>query len=869
MHPLPRRVAWIAACVALLSLLTWSTSAFGDGTYITTVAGAETAVLGSDQATQVTLDEPEDVAVLGSGNNTNVYVIDQDNCLVKKIVLTTGVISTAVGVPGTCASHGRATAVTGPWALGVVTALAATHDGKLLIGERTTLSAGRVQLYDPAGAGGPTLKTVAGSTTDGSETCGTVPSTTSATVTATSAALCNIFGLAGHPSTDGRYLIVSRSTTFVSEVFEVVSGNLKRVATGSGACGTTALTHCFSLARDALYTGSGNTFVVSDSGKKTITKFDTSDQTLAPVKVAGGGASDPGDGGTATAAALRGPVGLTPTYDGGYYIADSDPSGTSCRVRKVAGFLATSTISTVAGTGSCVSLDGSRTDGVPATQSRTVWPIGLALYPGGLLIGESAGRTNPDGSALTGNGRVRQVDRTTLLSTVPAVTNAQQLSFSMATLEPGAPIVCNWGNPVGPIQIDPCGNPQSLPAPPLGTIEEGGHSFSFNMKNSPTDPSAPAVFWFEDLTQPAAFALTAPAAGATNLEAQPSFSWQASSDAHGLDHYELWIDGTKNVDTGSATTAKAAVPLSEGEHNWHVTATDVAGNVRTSETRKFSSTSPPSASFTVSPNPVLAGRTVAFDGSGSSDANGAIARYDWDLDGDGTFETDGGSSPTTSRTYESPQTLNVSLRVTDGVGLTATATQELKVNATTVTSGLVGVTINNGAQYTRTPDVVITATFPSTITGMLFSNDGGFLAPALFAPQRETKWKLDSSGPERLPKIVYVRFQTGPFSSETHTDDIILDETPPKVDQASVIPAAGTAAAVSAAAKARKWSIKVKATDSNSGVAFVQVTASKKKPGKLIAYKRKLAAKSMARPKYIRARDKAGNFSPWRTAKRR
>ena len=48
---------------------------------------------------------------------------------------------------------------------------------------------------------------------------------------------------------------------------------------------------------------------------------------------------------------------------------------------------------------------------------------------------------------------------------------------------------------------------------------------------------------------------------------------------------------------------------------------------------------PPTASFTVTPNPAQTGQTVTFNGSASSDPDGPITKYEWDLDGDGTYET--------------------------------------------------------------------------------------------------------------------------------------------------------------------------------------------------------------------------------------
>ena len=94
------------------------------------------------------------------------------------------------------------------------------------------------------------------------------------------------------------------------------------------------------------------------------------------------------------------------------------------------------------------------------------------------------------------------------------------------------------------------------------------------------------------------------------------------------------------------------------------------------------------------------------------------------------------------------------------------------------------------------------------------------------------------------------------------------DERPPVVQQASVSPAAGAAAARTAAvAKLAKWKVKDKAYDSNSGVGFIQVTANKKKPGTALKYKTKLVVKSAKRPKWVRARDRAGNWSKWKLAR--
>ena len=98
------------------------------------------------------------------------------------------------------------------------------------------------------------------------------------------------------------------------------------------------------------------------------------------------------------------------------------------------------------------------------------------------------------------------------------------------------------------------------------------------------------------------------------------------------------------------------------------------------KTRLLRVNAPPSASFTASPNPIQAGQFVGFYGASSSDPDGFIVKYEWDLDGDGTFETDAGATSNTFRSYSSPGAVTVKLRVTDGTGAIGETTRSLQVD---------------------------------------------------------------------------------------------------------------------------------------------------------------------------------------------
>jgi glucose/arabinose dehydrogenase/PKD repeat protein len=95
---------------------------------------------------------------------------------------------------------------------------------------------------------------------------------------------------------------------------------------------------------------------------------------------------------------------------------------------------------------------------------------------------------------------------------------------------------------------------------------------------------------------------------------------------------------------------------------------DLGGTIR--RIRYFNQNQPPIAVADANPTSGAAPLTVAFNGTGSSDADGDALTYEWDLDGDGTF--DDGAAATASFTYTQPGTYIATLRVTDPSGASGT-----------------------------------------------------------------------------------------------------------------------------------------------------------------------------------------------------
>jgi DNA-binding beta-propeller fold protein YncE len=89
---------------------------------------------------------------------------------------------------------------------------------------------------------------------------------------------------------------------------------------------------------------------------------------------------------------------------------------------------------------------------------------------------------------------------------------------------------------------------------------------------------------------------------------------------------------------------------------------------------------PPTAELSLSPARVAAGRTVRVDGSGSGDPDRQRLVYEWDLDGDGTYEVNSGTNPVVNQEFSRDGSRTVRLRVDDPHGGSAVASATLTVD---------------------------------------------------------------------------------------------------------------------------------------------------------------------------------------------
>ena len=134
---------------------------------------------------------------------------------------------------------------------------------------------------------------------------------------------------------------------------------------------------------------------------------------------------------------------------------------------------------------------------------------------------------------------------------------------------------------------------------------------------------------------------------------------------------------------------------------------------------------------------------------------------------------------------------------------------------------------------------------------IVLSNDSGFGAATTVDVAPAIPWRLEVSGAEREPRTVYARFEGPGATDATYSDDIVLDRTPPRVR------------ARARRRGPRRVRVAVSARDRTSGVAGVQVTARRSRPGKLLRA-RTVVLRTRERRAFVRGRDRAGNVSRWR-----
>lgn len=225
----------------------------------------------------------------------------------------------------------------------------------------------------------------------------------------------------------------------------------------------------------------------------------------------------------------------------------------------------------------------------------------------------------------------------------------------------------------------------AAPSVALGKTTAG---FSYKSDGSAAAPGAVAGTGADGTFQDFPFTIAA-----DDADGQVSIEVHWSNQADDWDLYVYKKNSTGGLDqvgssaggppaTSEATTVsqQGSDPVAPGNYvvriqNYAATSPDFAGSVKFTEFKVPNQK--PIASLKA-PKTAVAGKNVKLDASGSKDPDGSITHYGWDLDGDGSIEVDGGTSPVLTHKF-SAGVHHVAVQVTDNNGRRAYATRTIRV----------------------------------------------------------------------------------------------------------------------------------------------------------------------------------------------
>ncbi len=280
----------------------------------------------------------------------------------------------------------------------------------------------------------------------------------------------------------------------------------------------------------------------------------------------------------------------------------------------------------------------------PATLAATAQPIGPAISPDGstLYVANYAADTVSvyDTASGAGIGTFQAGDEAVAVAVAPdgdSIYVANQAGDSVSQYDIGSPPDSPL-TPKTPATVPAGVDPRAIAVAPDGesayVANQGGTISQYDIAESGAlSAKSPATVPAGSGSHGIAVAPDGESAYVTNA------NFTSAPEANTVSQYD--------VDSSGLLTPKDPATVATGASAFAIAITPNQA---------------PVAAFSASTS---APQTVAFDASGSSDTDGAIARYDWDF-GDGATLPDGG--PTHTHTYADPGTYTARLTVTDELG---------------------------------------------------------------------------------------------------------------------------------------------------------------------------------------------------------
>lgn len=268
------------------------------------------------------------------------------------------------------------------------------------------------------------------------------------------------------------------------------------------------------------------------------------------------------------------------------------------------------------------------------------------------------------------------------------------------------------------------------------------------------------------------------------------------------------------------------------------------------------------------PAPVRAGELANFDASGSVDPEGGPLTFQWSF-GDGGA----GEGALVSHPFAVAGVYRVGLVVTDPSGATATVAATIEVAPGRPADELAAITVEAGARFVARPEVSVEVRGPPGAAQAQLANTADFAGAAAVPLAPRLAWRLDDAAPDG-PRQVFVRFLDAAgraLPGFDRVDGVDLDRAPPVLGRARVAPAtpvlvcAAGGPAVAGTSRARvRVAVHVAARDGLSGLQSIQGRSPLSPVTRVGDPRWSLAARPGGGVE-VRAVDRVGNASPWRT----
>lgn len=286
---------------------------------------------------------------MGFDATGNMYICDVNDHTIRKVNLTTGVITTIAGTHGSAGSSGDGGAATSAL-INYPCNIVFDASGNLYF---TDLLAHKVRMINTSGI----ISTFAGTGTAGSS--GDGGAATSATLNQPTGLVIDKLGNLYVAEINGHRIRKINTSGIIS----TFAGTGTASSTGDGSLATAAT---LNKPRGMIIDTSGNIYVVEENGHR-VRKINTSN--IISTLAGNGTASSTGDGGASTSATVNSPRGITMDSLGNIFFTE----GGGSRVRKIT---PGGTISTFAGTGSY----GFSGDGGAATSATIKYTMDIAMF---------------------------------------------------------------------------------------------------------------------------------------------------------------------------------------------------------------------------------------------------------------------------------------------------------------------------------------------------------------------------------------------------------------------------------------------------------------------------------------------------------